>query len=61
MIFDRAQLRERHTVSSSLIDYVDGGGSRSDEARERIVGALTLLGGSMGPVAWDDIGSELSL
>ena len=61
MIFDRAQLRERYTVLSSLIDRVDGGGSRSDEARERIMEALTLLGGSMGPVAWGVIGSELSL
>ena len=61
MIFDRAQLRERYTVSSSLIDRVDGGGFRSDEVRERIVEALTLLGGSMGPFAWDVIGSELSL
>ena len=61
MIFDRAQLRERYTVSSSLIDRVDGGGSRSDGARERIMEALTLLGVSMGPVAWDVIGSEVSL
>ena len=60
MIFDRAQLRERCTVSSSLIDRVDGGGSRSDEARDWIMEALTLFGGSMGPVAWDVIGSELS-
>jgi isoaspartyl peptidase/L-asparaginase-like protein (Ntn-hydrolase superfamily) len=61
MIFDRAQLRERYTVSSSLIDRVDGGRSRSDEVRERIMEALTLLGGSMGLVALDVIGSELSL
>ena len=67
-IFDRAQLRERYAVSSSLIDRVDGGGYRSDdanvsmyEARERIMEALLLLGGSMGPVVWDVIGSELSL
>ena len=31
------------------------------EARERIMEALSLLGGSMGPVVWDVIGSELSL
>ena len=68
MIFGRAQLRERYAVSSSLIDRVDGGGSRSDdasasmyEARERIMEALALLGGSMGPFVWDFIGSELSL
>ena len=61
MIFDLARLRERCTVSSSLTDRVDGGGSRSDEVRERIMEALTLLGESMGPVAWDVIGSELSL
>ena len=61
MIFDRAQLRERCTVSPSLIDRVDGGGSRSDEARDWIMEALTLPGGSMGPVARDVIGSELSL
>ena len=61
MIFDRAQRRERYTVSSSSISRVDGGGSRSDEVRERIMEALTLLGESMGPVAWDVIGSELSL
>jgi len=67
-IFDRAQLRERYAVSSSLIDRVDGGGSRSDdanvsmyEARERIMEALSLLGGSMGPVVWDVVGSCLSL
>ena len=67
-IFDRAQLRERYAVSSSLIDRVDGGGYRSDDAnasmydaRERIMEALSLLGGSMGPVVWDVIGSELSL
>ena len=67
-IFNRAQLRERYAVSSSLIDRVDGGGSRSDEAsasmyeeRERVMEALTVLGGSMGPVVWDVIGSELSL
>ena len=67
-IFDRAQLRERYAVSSSLIDRVDGGGYRSDdanasmyEARERIMEALSLLGGSMGPVVWDVIGFELSL
>ena len=28
------------------------------EARERIMEALALLGGSMGPVVWDVIGSE---
>ncbi len=61
MIFDRAQLRERYTVSSSLIDRVDSGRSRSDEVRERIMEALTLLGGSMCPVALDLIGSEVSL
>ena len=61
MIFDRAQRRERYALSSSLIDRVDVGGSRSNEARERIMEALSLLGGSMGPVAWDVIGSELSL
>ena len=61
MIFDRAQLRERYTVSSLLIDRVDSGRSRSDEVRERVMEALTLLGGSMGPVALDVIGSELSL
>ena len=51
-----------------MIDRVDGGGSRSDEAsasineaRERVMEALTVLGGSMGPVVWDVIGSELSL
>ena len=67
-IFDRAQLRERYAVSSSLIDRVDGGGSRSDdanvsmyEARERIMEALSLLGGSMGPVVWDVVGSGLRL
>ena len=67
-IFDRARLRERYAVSSSLIDRVDGGGSRSDEAgasmyevRERVMEAVALLGGSMGPVVWDVIGSELSL
>ena len=67
-IFDRAQLRERYAVSSSLIDRVAGGGSRSDdanvsmyEARERIMEALSLLGGSMGPVVWDVVGSCLSL
>ena len=66
--FDRAQLWERYAVSSSLIDRVDGGGSRSDEAsasmyeaRERVMDAVTVLGGSMGPVVWDVIGSELSL
>ena len=66
--FDRAQLLERYAVSSSLIDCVDGGGYRSDDAnasmydaRERIMEALSLLGGSMGPVIWDVIGSELSL
>ena len=31
------------------------------DARERIMEALALLGGSMGPVVWDVIGSELSL
>ena len=31
-IFDRAQLRERYAVSSSLIDRVDGVGYRSDDA-----------------------------
>ena len=31
------------------------------EARERVMEALTVLGGSMGPVVWDVIGSELSL
>ena len=68
LIFDRAQLRERSALSFSLIDRVDGGGYRSDdanavmyEARERIMEALLLLGGSMGPVVWDVIGSELSL
>ena len=68
VIFNRAQLRERYAVSSSLIDRVDGGGTRSDEAsasmyeaRERVMEALTVLGGSMGPVVWDVIGSELSL
>ena len=61
MIFDRAQRRERYALSSSLIDSVDVGGSRSNEARERIMEALSLLGGSMGPVIWDVIGSELSL
>ena len=67
-IFDRAQLRERYAVSSSLIDRVDGSRSSIDdasvsmyEARERIMEALSLLGGSMGPVVWDVIGSELSL
>ena len=67
-IFDRAQLRERYAVSYSFIDRVDGGGYRSDdanasmyEARERIMEALSLFGGSMGPVVWDVIGSELSL
>ena len=67
-IFDRVQLRELYAVSSSLIDSVGGGGARSDdanvsmyEARERIMEALSLLGGSMGPVVWDVIGSELSL
>ena len=67
-IFDRAQLRERYAVSSSLIDRVDGTRTMSDdshasmyEARERIMEALSLLGGSMGPVVWDVIGSELSL
>ena len=61
-IFDRAQLREPFAVASSLIDRVDGGGSRSDEAsasmceaRERVMEALTVLGGSMGPVVWDVI------
>ena len=61
-IFNRAQLRERYAVPSSLIDRVDGGGSRSDEAsasmyeaRERVMEALTVLGGSMGPVVWDVI------
>ena len=56
-IFDRAQLRERYAVSSSLIDRVDGSRSSTDdasvsmyEARERIMEALSLLGGSMGPV-----------
>ena len=45
-----------------------GGGARFDdanvsmyEARERIMEALSLLGGSMGPVVWDVIGSDLSL
>ena len=61
MIFDRAQRRELYAVSSSLIDREDVGGSRSDEARERIMEALSFLGESMGPVAWDVIGSELSL
>ena len=67
-IFDRAQLRERYAVSSSLIDRVDDSRSSTDdasvsmyEARERIMEALSLLGGSMGPVVWDVIGSELSL
>ena len=67
-IFDRAQLRERYAVSSSLIDRVDGTRTTSDdshasmyEARERIMEALSLLGGSMGPVVWDVIGSELAL
>jgi hypothetical protein len=67
-IFDRAQLRERYAVSSSLIDRVDGTRTTSDdrhasmyEARERIMEALSLLGASMGPVVWDVIGSELSL
>ena len=61
-IFDRAQLRERYAVSSSLIDRVDAGGSRSDdadvsmyEAREWIMEALSLLGGSTVPVVWDAI------
>ena len=65
---ERAQLRKRYPVSSPLIDRVDGGVSWSDdanvsmyEARERIMEALSLLGGSMGPVVWDVIGSELSL
>ena len=60
--FDRAQLWERYAVSSSLIDRVDAGGSRSDdanvsmyEAREWIMEALTLLGGSTVPVVWDAI------
>ena len=42
------------------------GGPRSDEAsasmyeaRERIMEALTVLGGSMGAVVWDVIGFEL--
>ena len=68
MIFDRAQLRERYAVSSSLIDRVDGSRSSTDdasvsmyEARERIMEAIALLGGSMGPVVLDVIGSELSL
>ena len=68
-IFDRAQLRERYAAAYSLIDRVDVGGSRSDDAnvsmydaREWIMEALSLLGGgSMGPVLWDVIGSELSL
>ncbi len=67
-IFDRAQLRERYAVSSSLIDRVDGSRSSTDDAnvsmydaRERIMEALSLLGGSKGPVVWDVIGSELSL
>ena len=67
MIFDRAQRRERYALSSSLIDRVDGSRSSTDDAnvsmydaRERIMEALSLLGGSMGPVAWDVIGSELS-
>jgi len=67
-IFDRAQLRERYAVSSSLINRVDGTRTTSDdshasmyEARERIMEALSLLGGSMGPVVWDVIGSEVSL
>ena len=56
-IFDRAQLRERYAVSSSLIDRVDGSRSSTDDAnasmydaRERIMEALSLLGASMGPV-----------
>ena len=57
MIFDRAQLRERYTLSSSLIDCVDGGGSRSNKARDGSWRHSTLLGGSMGPVAWGVIGS----
>ena len=47
---------------------MDAGGSRSDdanvsmyEARERIMEALSLLGGLMGPVVWDVVGSGLSL
>ena len=66
-IFDRAKLRERYAVSSLLIDRVDGGGPRSDEAsasmyeaRERIMEALIVLGGSMSPVVWDVIGFEPS-
>ena len=31
------------------------------EARERIMEALSLPGGSMGPVVWDVVGSGLSL
>ena len=61
-IFDRAQLRERYAVSSSLIDRVHSGGCRSDdanvsmyEAREWIMEALSLLGGSTVPVVWDAI------
>ena len=67
-IFDRAQLRERYAVSSSLIDRVDGSRSSTHDAnvsmydaRERIMEALSLLGGSMGPVVWDVVGSGLSL
>ena len=62
-IFERAQLRERYAVSSSLIDRVGGSRSSTDDAsvsmydaRERIMGALSVLGGSMGPVVWDLIG-----
>ena len=62
VIFDRAQLRERYAVSSSLIDRVDAGGSRSDdadvsmyEAREWIMEALSHHGGSTVPVVWDAI------
>jgi len=68
-IFERAQLRERYAMSTSVIDRVDGGGSGGEDsrsaglydARERVIEALALLGDSMGPVVWDVVGSGLSL
>ena len=61
-IFARAQLRERYAVSSSLIARGDGSRSSTDDAsgsmydaRERIMEALSLLGGSTVPVVWDAI------
>ncbi len=67
-VFEAAHLRERYAISTASLDRVDGSKGDSDrvsarvvDARESIVAAMTLLGGSMGPVMHDVLGSGLSL